>query len=440
MSNNTCLSIRNQPPKKNKVSKGDVELLKTLSLHGPDACDAFRAEPLKVLFSLAESRRKVLSYLVDYSMHKRFVYPSQERIAEKTGLARSTVKLALSELKSLGLIDWIKRDYKENNLYLISRDVFQPVITKFLKYLIPCLAFFFVVTQLYSKPATILSSDAVRPLRINSLKEYKYNKSNGTIVATCARAREDSASLDLRKMDKNQTSFSQDLQQMSKQADIEQERRKKIHGKRIERAKVVDPSTSRTRSMLQRDILQPISEIVGSHVTISGLIQLSQFEKPIIKLALMKMPDDYYSCGYHKAYTYLYDECLHLSETHGLSLNKSRMKELKRYWHYKVFPQPTNEAPPRRERFLKGEEVKHKSPDYSGPFFERMRKQAERHEEEMRQKAEARKIKTCTPPENDEEIQAYLDAINEMIQRGPSNKKKRNEDDQEKPPQRTRFI
>jgi hypothetical protein len=141
------------------------------------ASPEFVNAPLPLLFSLRPSVRKVFKYLVTFASNSWIVDPSQERIASKTGIkSRSTVELALATLRDLGLLTWIKRGWLKRNFYLISGDVFLPSVTKTLKYIIPCLAFVFHMTQLYSKPAVYQVQNNNRSLLISYIKEDKYKR------------------------------------------------------------------------------------------------------------------------------------------------------------------------------------------------------------------------------------------------------------------------
>jgi biotin operon repressor len=77
--------------------------------------------PIKVLSNpnLSTQSKVIYSILRSHAWYKNNCFPSQESLAQKTGLKKWSVWKYLKELKAFGLIDWKQKGFNQSNEYTL---------------------------------------------------------------------------------------------------------------------------------------------------------------------------------------------------------------------------------------------------------------------------------------------------------------------------------
>jgi len=69
--------------------------------------------------SISQSARFLYTVLLSFAWNKKKVFPSHDRLAEKTGYSERTVKRCLIELREKKLISWKRRGFNKTNIYTL---------------------------------------------------------------------------------------------------------------------------------------------------------------------------------------------------------------------------------------------------------------------------------------------------------------------------------
>lgn len=458
MSNTTHFPNSNQALNKKTKFDRRASLLCDFQSKDITPCKEFINDPYSYRDGLSSKERRLFDYTVNNAANHDRLFFSHQHVSGKCGVSVSHIKRALDKFRKDGLIISLYR-HLTTCYYRLAPVIFSQRIRNTLSSVLPVLAAFFSFSLLGSFPINELQVKKslynkrslrneriiprARDFQIQRIKEVKgddwfeilkMSKDDLKWYRTTTYPFNISTKIVHSDTKKSATAIGADqsiadiIRETARVGDEKHEQRRKLYGKRIERVKVVDESTKRSRSMLQGDILQPIADIVGPFVRIPGLIELAQCPDPIIKLAMQNLPAHFHSCGYHQAFIYIRDACFAECKKRGLDLNRSKMLELKRYWHYKTLPQPTNERPP-KPKYAK--EIKHISPDYSGFFFDSARKQKQEHDEAMRKQSN---------PEITIDNEAFLKDLEELGFPKATTKKENHHYENEQPARRSRIF
>lgn len=104
---------------KEKYGNGEQDIV----LHGGDIATqlGYTNIPNHVLYSgiIGSHAKLVYTMLLSYAYTRNYVFPGQEKLAEKCGLSSRSVYSALKELDSKGFISVIRRGQGRTNLYVL---------------------------------------------------------------------------------------------------------------------------------------------------------------------------------------------------------------------------------------------------------------------------------------------------------------------------------
>jgi DNA-binding transcriptional ArsR family regulator len=70
--------------------------------------------------TISSNAKVAYAELLSYAWHNNFVFPGQERMASDTGMSKSTVSRATSELEDSGWLEVRRRGQGKTNMYILK--------------------------------------------------------------------------------------------------------------------------------------------------------------------------------------------------------------------------------------------------------------------------------------------------------------------------------